>query len=270
MGSINQDGYVGVSMQLTNNDRWYAHSHDNGDTWDFTFIADGQGARYAGAGDIVPWTVNDDLIVYIPATVDNGANDRPFMYKSTNHGHTFIKRGQLESQGHATRATTAPYQGNENGNIVYAGGTPIGSIMKSTDGGVSFTAVDNGDPTMKRYGIEAFTQNSQRMYAWVNGETALKVSDDGFDTFTTVTTTGILGTYAKASGGFPYNDSLFYLVSNSGIHASLDRGSTWINKNGNWPEKANAVKARELGEGFNVGNTELAYGDTIVPVWISE
>jgi hypothetical protein len=269
MGSINEDGYVAVSMGMTDNTRYYAHSHDNGATWTFALVGNGaDGAvRYAGAGDIVPWTIDSNLRVFVPVSRQTGPFQRPWMYRSLNHGHSFTEVGQLESANNSTRATSTPYEGNEDGQIVYAGGVPNGQVMKSTDGGISFASVSPTNPTVKRYGVEAFTQNSDRMYVWGIGPT-LTITDDAFATSSIVTTTGIIGSSIRASGGFPYNQSLFYLVTVSGIHASIDRGSTWMNKNGNWPTKANGT--RELGDGYNVGAAELAFGHAIVPIWVAE
>jgi hypothetical protein len=58
------------------------------------------------------------------------------------------------------------------------------------------------------------------------------------------------------------------MVSTGGIHVSTDRGQSFANKNGNWPERGD--NTRELGTGFDVGVTELAYPHVVVPIWISE
>lgn len=270
LGSINEDGYVGVAMATSSNERYYAHSHNSGTTWTFANVVDSPfaGLRFAGTADIVPWTVNGDKIIYFASNKTSGINVRPFMYKSTDHGHTFSQGGLLENAHNITRVVFTPYDGNESGNIVYAGGRPNGGIMRSTDGGVNFTTLrSNTDPNTKRWGIEAYTQNKDRMYAWTEG-TDFRLSDDGFVTSSAISFNGLLGSEVVASGGFPYNNELFYAVTLFGIHASTDRGSNWINKNGNWPEKAD--KSRELGAGTNVGVAELAYAHTVVPIWISE
>jgi hypothetical protein len=107
--------------------------------------------------------------------------------------------------------------------------------------------------TCHRFGAETWTQDKNRGFFWRLSSLALLTTDNAFSSTSVATGTGLSGTVVASSGGFPYNNSQFYAVTNSGIFVSTDRGETWVNKTGDW-----------------LSSFVLTASKVIVPVWVAE
>ncbi len=146
----------------------------------------------------------------------------------------------------------APYAGNESGTDFITNYTHFFQdyeFHKTTNQGVSFTELTNIDGgvsgaeatfvrNIKRFWLEQATNNVNRVYAWEMNVKASAI-------YLRTSTTGITGTFSRramngltrdftprSSGGFPYNDDLFYAVMDNGIYATIDAGDEWLEKTG--------------------------------------
>jgi hypothetical protein len=125
---------------------------------------------------------------------------------------------------------------------------------------------------MKRFFLERATNNTNRVYAWENNGNSSAV-------YLRTSTTGITGTFTrqamngitrnwrpKTSGGFPYDDDLFYLVtSTNGIFATIDGGTEWLEKTGDFNLATSAgVSVPDAGAATSM----TYYPFVIVPLWV--
>jgi hypothetical protein len=278
VASINYEGYVGFAFMARRTDRelWFARSLDGGSSWSYSLITafpsvpgfDLGFAGYAGGLDIVPRVIGGDLRLYLAFTIDDPAEAR--LYRSDDKGATWaVKSTTTKPAITGGVCVHTPYNGNLAGNIVYWSHTADNDVQAayySTDGGVtpitldfpaSGATDDEKGTIVKRTGIESYTQNRLLMYAWQAATNKLLSSDDGGATWSEVTiATAFTGT-PVASGGFPFDDQLYYLVTSSltdaGIFVSVDGGANWVEKTGDW-----ASFAADL------------YNAVIVPLWTAE
>ncbi len=142
-------------------------------------------------------------------------------------------------------------------NQVYVG-TQGGGILRSTDGGVSFTAVNNGVPFSRTTSIIGDLNDPDRVVASLItlnqqgsfSEGVIVTTDNGGSGWTT-TLSGILPLYDAAACAT--NTDVMYAASfGNGLHQSLDGGETWsqvnvggtlINEVAVAPSNCNAVYA---------------------------
>ena len=270
IASINFDGYVAFIFKATvggTNTLFCARSSDGGSSWAYsTILASTAGATiYSGGFDYVPHAVNGDVRLY--AAVGSAASRR--LYRSDNGGASWsLKQGPgTLSLGNDDPpggiVVHCPYQGNEDGNIVYAGWAVRSGngLLRSTNSGDSVTVLafpsSHDGLQFSRTAVETYTLNNQLLYAINGGSTVSRYfyySTDGGDNYSLVYD---FGTNIRATGGFPNNSSQFYAVapgSGNVILVSTDGGSSWTNKTGNY------ITA--------VGTIDEAYGRTvIVPLW---
>jgi len=159
------------------------------------------------------------------------------MRRSDNKGLTWSLVG---TPGGFPISVHTPYNGNESGNIVYRTDQRSGAdkVLVSTNSGVTFSEVlDLSSVSVARWSVETYTQNNQIIYAVDSGTSpdTLYVSEDGFSTSSAASMNGVAGTFnILSTGGFPYNGSQFYLVTDTGIYSSLDRGENWTERTGDW------------------------------------
>jgi photosystem II stability/assembly factor-like uncharacterized protein len=209
--------------------------------------------------------IDSDLRLYLAFAENDGPDAR--LYRSEDKGDTWAlidtqARGPSPEGGVCVHV---PYNGNAAGDIVYWSFFSDGDVQGayySTDGGDTATALsfpasgatdEEKGTIVKRTGIESYTQNRLLMYAWQAVTNKLLSSTDGGANWSEVTiSTGFTGN-PVASGGFPFNDQLYYLVSTTGIWVSVDGGANWAEKTGNWTSFS----------------AEL-YNAVIVPLWIAE
>jgi hypothetical protein len=230
-GSINSEGYIAFFFQTNgNNLMWFAWTDNRGDSWNFKFVAD-LGSRVEPCrGSVVQHVVNNSLRVYYSDSAGN-------MRRSDNKGLTWSLVG---TPGGFPISVHTPYNGNESGNIVYRTDQRSGAdkVLVSTNSGVTFSEVlDLSSVSVARWSVETYTQNNQIIYAVDSGTSpdTLYVSEDGFSTSSAASMNGVAGTFnILSTGGFPYNGSQFYLVTDTGIYSSLDRGENWTERTGDW------------------------------------
>lgn len=285
IGSINMQDYYGFIGRWDRPDinspggLFYVYTFDAGVTWNYSIIANaamypGERGRYSqrGAIDIVPHTIGTEHTLYAAAL---GSGTFPYpsqhhLFRSDDTGLTWTRIYTVAANGSSPLGPVmvhCPYDGNESGNSVYW------SVLKDNNANYFFHTTSVGTTSLvaglpnsayyntKRWTGETHTFDNQRMYHWHNTE--LWTSDDGGSTWDVVPTTGLptgSGTPILSSGGFPYNNDLFYVVMGDGagnvvVYVSLDRGLTWVDKTGN------------LSEALGTYNT---YRNVIVPLWLAE
>ena len=146
-------------------------------------------------------------------------NDRPFrgFYRSTDGGQTFFR----VNTGLSSRVKALAIDPN-NPNVIYVGAPR--TLLKSTDGGLSFTATELATVFGPISDIAINPQNSQVVY--VTGEFSsgfirfVLRSTDGGATFTPADT-GLHGTTHEIAID-PLNPSRLFVLSNFGFHSSLE------------------------------------------------
>lgn len=271
--SINVQGEVvwfwncALGTQLYN-----SHSTDYGDTWIHSSVPDpthpASRLYSAQATDMVQ-SVPGSTLQYV---ADYGGDNfgQPQIY--TGFEGSWHPMTQAGMPSHIPTGYVVclhiPYNDNPDGDVFYfagkykAGVTPIyGNIIGSNDQGVSFfnaSPVTDRGTTMAFSGIGSHTQNRQLMYAWVETnpnfyDGHLYTSDDGGVTWASTASAGLTDSEKKCGcSGFPYADGQFYLVTDSRILVSVDRGASWTAKTGS------------LAGSFS----NEAYGHSvIVPLW---
>jgi hypothetical protein len=302
LGSINQEDYLGHMYMTGNgvindesNRLYFSFSEDGGDSWTHNLVTqmdgfpDNELGSFYGSVDIVPHTVAGSLRLY--ATIAQGLaiqTRKVRVYRSDNKGDTWSKVyedpvGGLQL-GDSTGTVQCPYAGNEDGTEVIAAWSRQfdgNEIYRSTDSGVSWSALTNIDGgvepvevyhnrTVKRFWFERATNNTNNAYAWelnaLSSAVYLRRSTTGITgTFSRQAGNGLASTRSiKASGGFPYNDSQFYLVEGNGVYVTLDGGTEWLEKTGDLDlALSSTVSVARL----NTGNNAFA-PYVIVPVWV--
>jgi len=109
---------------------------------------------------------------------------------------------------------------------------PGGGIYKSTDGGTTWKALENGIPTegQGRIGLAISPTNPKRIYAIVDAKAGgLYRSDDAGATWTLISDQNRLwgrGWYFCKVSVDPQNQDIVY-VSNTSVYRSTDAGKTW-------------------------------------------
>jgi photosystem II stability/assembly factor-like uncharacterized protein len=147
--------------------------------------ADG-GASFRGTfrgrlGAVAVDPTNAD-VVYI-ATWDTGRG----LFKSTDGGNTFTSLGQPGNFGSIAIDPGRP-------RTVYAG-SRAGGVLRSSDGGATWTAVQKGLPGGEVLGVGVDPHATARIYAWVQAE-GLFLSNEGGASWSAVDT----GETARRSG----------------------------------------------------------------------
>lgn len=234
-GSINVQDYVAVFFRAgkgTSFISWIAYTYNAGDTWSIRQIVDVGNRSEGMTATVVPHLINGGIRIYVFHAI--------FARRSDDGGNTWVP---LTAPGtFAPVSCHAPYNDNENGNVIYVTGAISGpdGAWESTDSGASWTRIINdfGGVGTQRWGIESYTQDRQLMYAIDNGNSPnrLYTTENAFSSKTQSPMNGIQSSSFTilSTGGFPYNGSQFYLVTNEGIYSSLDRGVNWTSKIGDW------------------------------------
>ena len=289
IASINVNGYVGFAFKVTLSTVpyiYYARSSNSGTSWSYSQIVGGAESSittYTGGLDYVPHLVNGNVRLYLACGyLRNAFNKNRKIYRSDNGGATWTLKqgpGDLGLGSDDPRGgicVHCPYDGNESGNKFYAAWEVRAgdAIVYSDDGGDTISIINlisNYDGLEShRTPIESYTQDETSLYCWTGDSSdshhLLYSSDAGanwtekFAFGTTPEKPQIL-----ASGGFPYNNSLFYALlsstngGTSGIYVSTNQGTSFTNKSGTF--------ATSVGE---IRGTPLNGRGTIVPVWVQE
>lgn len=259
LGSINLQGYLALFHVLSDG-TYVTYTYDDFATINTVKI--NSATSFYGGADIVPHLVGGGIVLYTALRVGNS----PVLYRSGNGGATWTTlTGPAVIGGSRSSIPVTvhcPYDGNQNGNVCYFALADLGGTLWHYYAGrtLDFTTIttivaDAGIPyptsrLAKRTGVESYTKNRLRMYRWLNAN--LYTSLNGFNTETAVSTSGISG-IVVASGGFPYNASQFYALTEGGIFVSTDGGTNWVDKTGDWA----------LGAFNSTGNGT----GVIVPLW---
>ncbi len=244
IGSINLDQYLAF-IWADDTDIYCTYTLNSRaatPAWFHVFIASGRsnfGAKpYHGALDIVPHTNSQgSLTLYMMHSDGVHPNKKVSIRKSTNLGASWALVSDIDTGTSNSAAFTVhvPYNGNPDGNILYiskyADATAARGVQKSTDAGASFSGMlfSGSNSEVTRWGVESYTNNLLKMYFPIAGD--FHVSDDGIDSESTATGTGLSGTIG-ATGGFPTTDNQFYTVTTTGVFVSIDRGENWTDKTG--------------------------------------
>jgi hypothetical protein len=254
IASINFEGYVGMHWaehRVSNDERrvvGYSYSSDSGATWDHSIIHShssilDEELDSLGALDYVPHGINGHVVLYFHYhnyTFGGGTN-LVGLRKSIDSGATWQAVSQTAA-GADGRFCSCPYEGNEAGNIVWFGNSA--NTYKSTDSGVTLTNIEPGGlpSIIKRTGVETYTYNNNLVHFW-DSANDLYTSNDGGNSWTQKSATGVTGTVC-AAGGFPYNNAQYYIVTTTGVFVSTDGGDTFIDKTGDIPSVAGADRTR--------------------------
>lgn len=255
--SINSEGYVWVSFSVndgTNHEAWVARTINGGTAWTYHFIGESTQVinRDSSCFGLVPHLVNGAHILY--KADGNGFGN---LYKSTDNGTSWtLINSAFGADFDRGRCIHAPYDGNEDGNTVYIGGS---HLAKSTDGGTTISLIQpsSGETAVQRTGIESYTGNKNYLANWTDDD-RLYTSVDGGANWTRKDANGLSGDI-MAAGGFPYLDARYYVVTDEGIYLSEDGGQSFVDKTGDW---AFGFTDETVLSGFRTF--------VIVPVWVAE
>lgn len=278
IGSINQDGYFafvattedgGSGNWYASDEIWCVYTSDSGDNWSYVQIyatADNS-VYHKGGFDYVPHLVSGAIRMYC-CFVNNAVFSSTLLYRSDNGGASWSQVFSTGGQGGGSLAggtvIHCPYKNNEDGNSVYWGLEPASSVnttYRSTNGGGDSASIDlqsiesgggNGGTFSSRTGVESYTQDNNLVYIWQgnNIDYFLK-SIDGGTSFSKQPTSGLNTGPVRASGGFPYNGSQFYALTDGGVFVSTDAGDSFVDKTGD-------IVSLSFSEGIGA----------IVPVWV--
>jgi hypothetical protein len=264
--SVNVADYVAVFFSATvagTKNVYCARSSNAGTSWNYALVGvpSTTGGSWRGACDYVPHLVSGAVRLYCCIGIA-GSSVTPHMYRSDDSGANWSSIANVVTPigGQSTFPQTChvPYEDNADGSTVYVGcqsTTGFPGLFKSTNAGASWgtRVVTSNMSTCHRFGAETWTQDKSRGFFWRLSSLALLTTDNAFSSTSAATGTGLSGTVVASSGGFPYNNSQFYAVTNSGIFVSTDRGETWVNKTGDW-----------------LSSFVLTASKVIVPVWVAE
>jgi hypothetical protein len=247
MGSINKEDYLAVGVSAISGTAYQygcTVTYDAGTTWSGGAVL---GTVQTNLGGDPPYHFFDVVQHLIGGNVRlvgirSQSSDAKAFY-SDNDGVGWTELGAMGGfiNQFTPHSVSVPYNGNEAGNIVYfawgdyRGGTWFAQISKLVS--TTATVIHNKSlpaTVVGRTQVEAYTQDKDRLAFWSVEQSApleLHISNDGGATESTVSMTGITGEI-RASGGFPYNNSLYYAVTTTGVFVSSDRGSTWTDKTG--------------------------------------
>ncbi len=270
LGTPNIEGFIAWFFPAdTGTEVWMCRTTDRFSSFDFVKVLDGGASPDGTAGgsvDVVPHLIGGEVVFYIATKLSDK------LYKSSDSGDTWSIVGSFPDNISEPRVVHCPYEGNEDGSIVYVGfavdgsTTPAGRVYRSTDGGVNFTTISpiaSRGVDFHRTAIESSPLDNQALYCWVeqvvalgdaNSRTKLYVSTDGGDTWTfkyQVASSSV----AYGSSGFPYNNGQFYVVTTSDVLLSTDGGANFTSKKG---DIFTAVGASVF---------DISSGCTIVPLW---
>lgn len=257
MGSINLQNYIALFFQ-TNQNLYCARSLNAGTTWSYAKVNTSLlQSAWIGGADIVPHVINGDLVLY---AIGHRAGGNMVLWKSTNKGATWsviMASPTLpdpdtgDSKGLMVHC---PYNDNDAGLIVYMSWFRTNTTVYAyyTTNGTSVSEINGNIRTnSKRHGIETYTEDRQRVFHWTHDD-KLYLSTDAGSSFTLANANGVTGD-VRATGGFPFNQSQYYVLSTSGIYVSIDNGDTFMDKTGDW-----------VGSGLSV----ISIGNgVIVPDW---
>ena len=253
LGSINLEDYVAVLFLADTNECYCAYSTNGGTSWSYSSIIGGITVRgWLGAADIVPHVIGGDLRLFMAAQFTGGNLG---LFQSDNKGATWsltIGSPPLPDPDFKTPhglCVHCPYDNNASGNIVYMSFNNSLYGYYTTD--LSTINLLDGDTgtSAKRGGVETYTLDRNRVIHW-RPDGTLRASVDGGATFSQQSASNLTGT-VRASGGFPFNASLYYALTTDGVFVSIDGGQTFIDKTGDW----------------SFGFTIAAGQGVIVPVW---
>jgi hypothetical protein len=264
--SINVADYVAVFFSATvsgTKNVYCARSTNAGTSWNYALVGvpSTTGGSWRGACDYVPHLVSGAVRLYCCIGIA-GSSVTPHMYRSDDSGANWSSIANVVTPigGQSTFPQTChvPYEDNADGSTVYVGcqsTTGFPGLFKSANAGASWgtRVVTSNMSTCHRFGAETWTQDKDRGFFWRLSSLALLTTDNAFSSTSVATGTGLSGSVVASSGGFPYNNSQFYAVTNSGIFVSTDRGETWVNKTGDW-----------------LSSFVLTASKVIVPVWVAE
>ena len=233
-----------------------ARTSDNGSTWDISTVVSGEQDSWAGAVDYVPHLVNGSVVFYVGAIDFFGSppSERGMVLKSTNSGATWSNLGSLGSYGSLNSSTPysahCPYDDNTDGQdafVAFGNG-----IWRSINGSTFVSLGKTPQTNISRTSVETYTQNQNILYIW-NSSDNIEVSENSGVSYTT---RGSVPGTIKAAGGFPFNSQRYYAVSDNGIYASFDGGTSFVNKTNNYP-----VSQLSPSASYNKA--------VIVPVWVA-
>lgn len=262
IASINYDGYVGFGVEggaSFGDGFYYVYTTDGGATWNYSQVVATGGRTYIWMGglDYVPHLVGGNIRLYLTLEWSDGGGTTPQLFRSDNSGASWSLIDAALPDGGANSGGVVvhcPYNNNESGNTVYYQGTEpdnsLNILCKSTNAGVSRTVIDlqsvvagthTGGTYIPRTGIESYTQDENRLYVFLGAYAfpevppTLLTSDNGGTSWSIRANSGLANAgAARATGGFPYVNSQFYLSAASGVFVSTDRGDSWVDKTGNW------------------------------------
>lgn len=272
-GSINIEGFFAFGLNdhsgSTYSKVWVFVTDDFGDTWNSHLVYSDSGAndqrKYCGAIEISPHLSGsgDPVIYMIRGTLISAGNDKTRLLRSIDGGVNWTLMSTAQVDGKSLDIHV-PYNDNADSDIILITSSDE-NPMYSTDGGanVSVLTADasyNHTPRFHRTYFQTWTQDRLQMYAFTNNA-ATGVGNRRFYTSANAgsswTFKSELPAEVRSAGGFPYNGSQFYLVTQNAILVSIDGGSNWITKTGNAPA-------------FSWSTGDPPKGGVIVPVWVQE
>jgi hypothetical protein len=209
------------------------YSNDMGVTWTRTATMNGSGGHVALSAD-------GNVLLHSPSNgvvAANGTNpgfpapaNNTFTYRSTDNGATWTPATGIPT----TFTSHRPVADAVNSNKFYIHNTSNGTMLVSTDGGVSFATAGSVGATGGAKLIR--TIPGREGHLWVplygNGLTRSTNSGTSFTRLTNVTYCGAVG-YGKAAPGAAYEALYIYGTVGGvvGVHRSNDEGATWVRVN---------------------------------------
>ena len=271
IASINFEDYVGFAYVLDHDGNTlllgYSFSRNAGSTWTHDRIQLHTGITtrellYRGAFDYVPdGDISGDVILYAAASFKILAgSENVRVYKSTDGGENWVQQYVAAPHENNCNNLHCPYDGQDGGLLYWSSST---KTYKSTDDGVTNTQVlpvSGAVAFATRHGIETWSEDKDQVVFWDENSFTMFVSTNGGTTWTAKSATGVTGDDICAAGGFPYNGSQYYLVTNKGIYLSLDGGNTFSDKSGDIPKTGDQITGL-------TNTTERRFRCVIVPDW---
>lgn len=243
-------------------------TEDTGDTWTAytAYSTTGSGSQtrsqFAGAIDIVPSVLSGsgDPVIGVAC----GRDDKARFLLSEDGGPNW-SAGAVDFTGNEYPVDVHfPYNDNAAYSKVLVScnttGTAVYTYYISTDGGDTFSPVTTSDlinrVQFKRTPFQSWTQDRQELYAL--GKDGANLSRKFYRSSDFGGNWASVHTFAngvRAAGGFPYNEGQFYVMTTAGIWLTIDGGSNWLNKTGNWSWGFSFIEPA---------------GGVVVPVWVQE